>query len=110
MVPGLMFCSMSRIAISQTVRSSNLDNCATNINANVVSHSILRSNLQVASFQFMQTIFDTFTLGLMLWKSIKSSSGQGLTSLGGLQALIIKQGLIYYMYVFLTVLNSVLIY
>ncbi|KLO06797.1 hypothetical protein SCHPADRAFT_945795 [Schizopora paradoxa] len=61
------------------------------------------SNLQVASFQFMQTSFDTVALTLILWKTTKESLGQkglGSSSLGGLRSLIMKHGVIYYIIVF----------
>lgn len=50
----------------------------------------------------MQTIFDTFALALILWKTAKESLGQhgyGAPTLGGLRSLIMKHGLVYYMYV-----------
>lgn len=58
--------------------------------------------MQVASFQFMQTIYDTIVLVLILWKTAKESLGnrsQGIPSMGGLRSLIMKHGVIYYVYV-----------
>ena len=97
---SLTFNSMSSIAFGHAV---------SNVLFEEILHTYvtgLRNNLQVASFQFVQTIFDTFALGLILWKTTKESfgqRGQGMPSLGGLRSLIMKHGLIYYVYVFETI-------
>lgn len=50
----------------------------------------------MASFQFMQTIYDTIVLALIIIKTVKESLGQGLTSVGGIRSLIVRHGVIYY--------------
>ncbi|KLO13197.1 hypothetical protein SCHPADRAFT_940560 [Schizopora paradoxa] len=60
------------------------------------------SNLQVASFQFMQTAYDTVVLLLIIAKTIKETLGQRLNSLHGIQSLIVQHGVIYYVVVFTT--------
>jgi len=60
------------------------------------------SSIQVASFQIMQTVFDTMCLALILAKTISESliRGRSFRSVGGIQALIVKHGVIYYVVVF----------
>ncbi len=57
-----------------------------------------RSSIQVASFQFMQTVFDTICLALILVKTVRESlvRERSFGSLGGIRALIVKHGVIYY--------------
>lgn len=46
----------------------------------------------------MQTVFDTMCLALILAKTISESliRGRSFRSVGGIQALIVKHGVIYY--------------
>lgn len=56
------------------------------------------SSLQAASFQFLQTAFDSIALVLIVWKTSKES--MALRSLTGIRSVIFKHGLIYYVFVF----------
>ena len=67
-----------------------------------------RSNLQASTFQFMQTIFDTSVLILVLYKTIKESLGP--KSARGIRTIIATHGILYYLCVYLIyqILYSVL--
>ncbi|KLO10211.1 hypothetical protein SCHPADRAFT_530209 [Schizopora paradoxa] len=56
------------------------------------------SNLQSATFQFMQTIFDSIAFILIISKTAKDAFGPRRT--GNIQALIARHGLLYYVVVF----------
>ncbi len=53
--------------------------------------STSRSNLEIASFQIMESVYNSIALGLILYKT---ANGKGVLKV------IAKQGLIYYMCVF----------
>jgi len=51
-----------------------------------------------ATFQFMQTAFDSCALGFILWKTVKESLQA--ESIYGIKTVILKHGLLYYVVVF----------
>ncbi len=54
-----------------------------------------RSALQSASFQFMQTAFDSCALALIMWKTFRESMQSN--SIHGIKRVILKHGILYYM-------------
>jgi len=56
------------------------------------------SNLQAASFQFMQTVYDSVAFLMILFKTAKDAFGPQKT--GNIRAVIAKHGLLYYLVVF----------
>jgi len=66
-----------------------------------LAYSSLKLNsFQAATFQFMQTIFDSWVLALVLFKSFKEFMGP--RSNRGLRSIIATHGVIYYVVVFST--------
>ncbi len=47
----------------------------------------------------MQTIYDSVVFGLMVYKTAKDTFGFQSRSVGGVQALMAKHGVLYYAYV-----------
>ncbi|KLO13211.1 hypothetical protein SCHPADRAFT_904396 [Schizopora paradoxa] len=64
----------------------------------IAQSSLKLSNLQASTFQFMQTIFDTSVLILVLYKTIKESLGP--KSARGIRTIIATHGILYYFVVF----------
>jgi len=64
----------------------------------IAQSSLKLSNLQASTFQFMQTIFDTSVLILVLYKTVKESLGP--KSARGIRTIIATHGIIYYVVVF----------
>ncbi|KLO07430.1 hypothetical protein SCHPADRAFT_945302 [Schizopora paradoxa] len=56
------------------------------------------SSLQAASFQFLQTAYDSLALVMIVWRTWKES--MAIRSLTGLRSVIFQHGLIYYVFVF----------
>jgi len=56
------------------------------------------SNLQSAAYLFMQAIFDSITFGLLVFKTAEAIFKE--RDYGGVRALIVKNGLLYYAIVF----------
>ncbi len=54
-----------------------------------------RNALQASSFQFMQTIFDSCALGLVIWKTFRESLR--VKSFHSIKSVILKHGVLYYL-------------
>jgi len=62
--------------------------------------SVKLSLFQVASFQFMQTAYDSIAFGLIVFKTFKSAFEVGPQGRDSIRTLIVKHGLVYYVIVF----------
>lgn len=87
----MLYHSMHRSKFLKIVRESLLES------SHPFANTTCRSNLQASTFQFMQTIFDTSVLILVLYKTIKESLGP--KSARGIRSIIATHGILYYLYV-----------
>jgi len=65
----------------------------------IATKSTKLGNLQAASFQFMQTIYDSAVFGLIVYKTVKDAL-DSRSSVGGIRALMARHGVLYYAVMF----------